>query len=109
MNEYLEATYAPTGRAGCRQCKEKIGQGEIRLGVCFDDDHFSSHKYYHMACFNLRPLFKDIDPRTQIYKFSELSLKDQDIVQKLIEEEQERLKNGRKKAVAKRSVPKAKP
>ena len=80
MDEYLEATYAPTGRAVCRQCKNKIEKGEIRMGLCMDDDHFRSHLYYHLTCFTLRPLFKDIDPTRQIYKFDDLSYKDQEKV-----------------------------
>ena len=75
------------------------------MGLCMDDDHFSSHKYYHLDCFSLRPLFKDIDPNQQIYRFDDLENKDQELVIARIEAEQERLKKGIKKA--KKPAPKA--
>lgn len=31
-NEYIEAAYAPTDRATCRACKQKIQRESIKLG-----------------------------------------------------------------------------
>ena len=30
--EYLEASYAPTGRAKCKGCKDNIAEGYLRIG-----------------------------------------------------------------------------
>lgn len=67
MNEYISASYAPTGRAKCKNCKETIEKDDLRLGIIMDDDHFGGKYYYHPACFTLKPRFKDINPETQIH------------------------------------------
>lgn len=73
MNEYLESSYAPTGRAACKKCKDKIEKDSIRMGILMDSDHFSAKNWYHLDCFTLRPLFKNIDPKKQIYKIDTLN------------------------------------
>lgn len=72
MNEYLEASYAPTARAACKSCKLKIPKDALRMGVLMESDHFVGKNWYHIDCFTLRPLFKDIDPEKQIYKINTL-------------------------------------
>ncbi len=84
MDEYIETSYAPTGRAACRSCRAKIEKGEVRLGEIMEEDHFNSRHYYHLACFQLKPLFRNIDPRRQIYKMDQLDKDDQDKVIELI-------------------------
>jgi hypothetical protein len=49
---FMEAAYAPSGRAMCRGCNEKIEKGVLRLTNTVDADHFF-HKemHYHAECF----------------------------------------------------------
>lgn len=53
----FEIEYAKSGRAACKQCKEKIGQGEVRIGVkAVTDAEKSDHimdavKWHHACCF----------------------------------------------------------
>lgn len=72
MDEYIQTSYAPTDRATCKSCKHKIDKAEVRMGYLMDSDHFSGKSWYHLACFTLRPLFKDLKPEEQIYKLEEL-------------------------------------
>lgn len=45
---------AKSGRAGCKKCKEKIGKGEIRLGVSAPGPgDFNMQSWYHPDCFTL--------------------------------------------------------
>lgn len=67
MDEYIEVGYAPTARANCRNCRKRIGKGELRVGESMDSDHFSHRYWYHLNCFTLKPLFAQIDPLKQIY------------------------------------------
>jgi hypothetical protein len=45
---------APTGRAGCRGCKEPIAKGQVRFGEEFanpySEDGGMSFRYWHLAC-----------------------------------------------------------
>ena len=86
-NEYIEASYAPSGRAKCRGCKDTIEQGGLRVGQIMEDDHFNARYYYHLKCFKLQPRFKTIDPEPQIYKLNDLERGDIDLVLNLIKEE----------------------
>eukprot|EP00040_Diaphanoeca_grandis_P043927 m.10767 g.10767 ORF g.10767 m.10767 type:complete len:1051 (-) comp8472_c0_seq1:19-3171(-) len=45
--------YAKTGRAGCKKCKEKIGQGSLRLARMVQSHHFDGMQpfWYHFRCF----------------------------------------------------------
>lgn len=47
----MEAKYAPTGRATCKRCENKIEKGELRLTNIADEDHFRSEMHYHVDCF----------------------------------------------------------
>lgn len=80
MDEYIETGYAPTGRATCRHCHTKIFNGSVRIGEIMENDHFNSRYYYHVSCFHLKPLFKNIDPKKQIYKLDQLEENDQKAV-----------------------------
>lgn len=86
-NEYIEASYAPSGRAKCRGCKAAIEKEAVRLGQIMEDDHFNARYYYHVNCFKLPPRFKTIDPETQIYKLDNLEGGDVDLVINRIREE----------------------
>lgn len=79
-NEYIEASYAPSGRARCRGCKDIIAKDELRMGQIMEDDHFNARYYYHLHCFDLKPRFKTIDPETQVYKLDGLEDADADKV-----------------------------
>lgn len=72
MQEYIEASYAPTGRAKCKTCKDTIEKDSLRLGIIINDDHFGGKSYYHPSCFSLKPRFKELDPETQIYQLDQL-------------------------------------
>jgi len=65
--EYLQASYAPTGRAKCKGCKDTISEGYLRIGEILDDDHFNAKKWYHWDCYKLKPRFKVINPEKQIW------------------------------------------
>lgn len=80
MNEYIEAGYAPTGRASCKGCKQKIVKESVRIGLCMNDDHFNGRYWYHLNCFDLKPRFKYIDPKQQIYNLENLEKEDCDKV-----------------------------
>jgi hypothetical protein len=67
MDEFIEVGYAPTARANCRNCRKRIGKGELRVGESMDSDHFTHRYWYHLNCFTLKPLFAQIDPLKQIY------------------------------------------
>lgn len=103
MDEYIQASYAPTDRATCKSCKLKIGKGEVRMGYLMDSDHFSGKTWFHLACFTLRPLFKDLKPEEQIYKLEELEKEDREVVIEHVAKELERLRSGVK--VSKKSKP----
>ena len=81
-NEYIEASYAPTGRASCKSCKSKIEKDSIRIGDILDDDHFNAKNWYHLDCYKIKPSFRHIDPLTQIHNLKELNKQDQGAVLK---------------------------
>lgn len=41
-----------------------------------ESDHFNGQYWYHLPCFTLRPLFKDINPKEQIYNLDQLDEED---------------------------------
>jgi hypothetical protein len=45
---------APTGRAGCRGCKQAIAKGEPRFGEefasAYAEEGVTSYRYWHLAC-----------------------------------------------------------
>lgn len=94
MDEYIQTGYAPTDRASCKACKLGIGKSAVRMGYIMDSDHFSGKNWYHLACFTLRPLFKDLNPEEQIYKIEELDKEDREGVVEHVAREVERLKSG---------------
>ncbi len=51
-NKYPHADHAPTGRASCMACSEKIEKGDIRLAVRIEDEpgSFAKSGYLHPAC-----------------------------------------------------------
>jgi hypothetical protein len=87
MDEYVSTGYAPTGRAACKTCKKKIEKDTIRMGICMDNDHFNGKNWYHLDCFVLRPLFKEIDPEQQIYNIDQLEPEDHELVLQAIKNE----------------------
>lgn len=108
MDEYIETGYAPTGRATCRGCRSNILKGEVRLGEIMESDHFNSRHYYHVACFKLKPLFRNIEPQRQIYKLDQLDDDGRKAVIEQVEMEKERLNGGGKGKGKKESARKAK-
>jgi hypothetical protein len=108
MDEYIETGYAPSGRATCRGCRSKIENREVRLGEIMESDHFNSRHYYHVVCFKLKPLFRNIDPKRQIYKLDQLEDSDQKKVIEQVEMEKDRLNGGGKDKGKKKSAKKAK-
>jgi ribosomal protein L12E/L44/L45/RPP1/RPP2 len=68
----------------------------VRLGEIMEEDHFNSRHYYHLACFKLKPLFRNIDPRSQIYKIEDLDGDDQNMVIDHIQREVVRMAAGGK-------------
>lgn len=56
VDEYLESSYAPTSRAGCRGCKEKIEKGLLRLSLItdFGDGNMLLQHHFHVECFKLK-------------------------------------------------------
>ena len=42
---------AKSGRAACKKCKDKIGQGDLRIGVHSKFDDKVMTKWYHLECF----------------------------------------------------------
>lgn len=48
MEHIIEA--AKSGRAACRKCRNKIGKGELRLGVETEGDYGVSYQWYHLEC-----------------------------------------------------------
>jgi hypothetical protein len=96
MEEFIEAGYAPTGRAACRGCRGKIEKGDVRVGECMENDHFNARLWHHLPCFKLKPLFKAIDPSRQIYKLDQLEQEDRQKVMQHFEREVGRLNGGGK-------------
>lgn len=64
------------------------------MGYLMDSDHFSGKSWFHLACFTLRPLFRDIKPEEQVYKLEDLEKEDRETVLEHIKNEVERLKSG---------------
>lgn len=108
MDEYIETGYAPTGRATCRACRSKIVNGEVRLGEIMESDHFNSRNYYHVTCFQIKPLFRNIDPQRQIYKLDQLEETDRKAVIGQVQMEKNRLNGGGKGKGKKESAKTAK-
>jgi len=48
MANWIEA--AKSGRAKCRQCKQAIGKGDLRLGHEFESQFGESTYWYHLKC-----------------------------------------------------------
>lgn len=68
---WMEAKYAPTGRASCKGCQNKIEKGGLRLTNIEDEDHFHSEMHYHVGCFRLKPYFKETK-YTDVFYIEEL-------------------------------------
>jgi len=88
----LEVEYAKSGRAACRQCKEKIEKDAVRVGLKTagpEDADFEMVKWYHFGCLpRVRgaPWFKKNfveDASEAIANFSSLTAADQKAVKKL--------------------------
>eukprot|EP00567_Pseudictyota_dubia_P001280 CAMPEP_0197466612 /NCGR_PEP_ID=MMETSP1175-20131217/65145_1 /TAXON_ID=1003142 /ORGANISM="Triceratium dubium, Strain CCMP147" /LENGTH=481 /DNA_ID=CAMNT_0043002661 /DNA_START=51 /DNA_END=1496 /DNA_ORIENTATION=+ len=79
-----ETTYsienAKSGRSSCKKCKEKIGKGEIRLGVSAPGPgDYNMQSWYHPKCFTLpRKVQKEgIDAATFVADMLEDNTEDQ--------------------------------
>jgi hypothetical protein len=65
--EYISVEYAKSGRSACKNCKEKIGMNELRIGILVDDDHFSTGQgtqWFHKVCFHFKPRHKLLEVDT---------------------------------------------
>jgi len=51
LKEFLEVEYAKSNRSTCRKCKEHIDKDELRVGIHFDDEKFSTDNWFHLGCF----------------------------------------------------------
>ena len=54
---WMEAKYAPTGKATCKRCHCLIEKGQLRMTNIEDDDHWRSEMHYHGKCFRKKPYF----------------------------------------------------
>lgn len=65
--EYIEVAYAPTGRAKCKSCNKLIENKNLRISDSTDNDHFIGKQWYHVNCFTLRNIFKELQPENDIF------------------------------------------
>ncbi|CRK91707.1 CLUMA_CG005353, isoform A [Clunio marinus] len=75
--------YAKTGRAGCRKCKCKIDQGELRIAAMIQSFHHDGKDphWFHSSCFFEKHRPKTVD---DIDHFESIRYEDQEIVRKNI-------------------------
>lgn len=71
-NEYIEAGYATSNRSTCKSCKLKIQKEAVRLAYVIDANNLHSRHWYHLRCFELKPLFKDINIEEQVYNLDQV-------------------------------------
>ena len=73
----LMAQIAPSGRAGCRTCSEKIAKGSVRLGAATKWGGGANgyiNKWAHVRCTRVPPEFYDeFDAREDVHAFGALS------------------------------------
>lgn len=59
---------APSGRASCRHCRERIDKGALRIGlVWFEGGKFDPSGYLHVACARAYCESDDLLPRLQCF------------------------------------------
>eukprot|EP00898_Chlorokybus_atmophyticus_P006386 jgi/Chlat1/6749/Chrsp50S00502 len=82
----LTVEYAKTGRSGCKDCGEKIGKDEVRLGHSFESGAgYDMVRWYHARCFcsvkHVKALTNNWD---HVEGFDKLEAADQTNLQELI-------------------------
>ena len=45
--------HARSGRSACRKCKEKIAQGDVRVGAISDNGEYEMTRWFHVDCMRL--------------------------------------------------------
>ena len=85
----FRAEYARSGRAACKNCKEKIPEGELRLAVMVHSPRFGKKipNWYHGNCFFQLVFFGGNLPKAvgDISHFDSLRWDDQEEIKRLLE------------------------
>ena len=84
--------YAKSSRSKCKQCKGKIDNGALRIGLERDLGDYSQTSWYHPTCLPASNALKTLAVR-KLPGFKELQKKDQGVMKKLIAELGEETEN----------------